>query len=88
MWDEELERNVVDKECEGCPYLHRNKCSLDAVCSDDIESAFDSPQEAINYFASLKRDELRYSKNACKQPCRYEDDCPCDWDLNICKNFF
>lgn len=84
MFDVEKQKNIVDRECRNCPCLTTRKKGQDCllnhtsgctVCTDDVSGAFDTPQEAINYFAGLKRAEFKNSKNACKQPCLCENDC-------------
>jgi hypothetical protein len=55
---------------------------------EGIEGYFDTWQEAMNYGTELRKEEARNRKGACKQPCIYSEDCPCDWNLNICLTKF
>lgn len=93
MFDEKKEKNVIDEQCNGFACLRISKkgyqyCGLNyptvTVCTDDIEGAFDSPQEAINYFGAIQREGLRNQKGACRDNCIYQDDCPCDWNKKVC----
>lgn len=50
----------------------------------DVSDYFDSNQEAINYAGNLDKQKAKNSKFACKQKCIYQEDCPCNWNINIC----